>query len=333
MKNKLEKLKVAGLVLSVGTIAVLLGCQSGNTSGGDVTNTNEVATGSSGSLALSLVDGTKLTTGTFQGFRVKATDSSGKPISNIDITCDTEKGLSLVEPTSGVEHTEPDGMISGKVGCDFPGSYVMTCSLPAPSGVESSQTIVCQGQRPAGFTGWTGAGGGGLGGGSANNDTTSRVRISSVVFSDTGTLDALTSSIDITQGSCVVSGSTPTIEPFFDSQAKFSLVNNSPYLVKITGMSYKLADAYGTGATASSGTLSLTGSAAQAVDANGGTGDVSSLLFFQNGGSKYVYTGNALTSGFKNITFTLYGENELGETFKITTSTSLSFNNFNRCSS
>jgi hypothetical protein len=98
-------------------------------------------------------------------------------------------------------------------------------------------------------------------------------------------------------------------------------------------MQYRISSPAG-GTAATSGKLNLTGSAAQAVDANGGTGTVSSLLFDASNGGKAVFRGPQITTaGFKNIVFTLTGENELGEKFTIKTSTSLSFDNFNRCSS
>jgi hypothetical protein len=331
MKKKISNVKVGGLLFSLVALGIFLGCQSGNTSGGDVDQGGEVPSGQSGTLTLSLTDGMSQTTGTMQGFRVEARDSNGSPVPNIRITCDTEDGLALVEPTSGFENTESNGMMSGKVGCENPGSYIMICRLPSPSGIKASETIVCQGQRPAGFVGWPGSGGGGLGGGSSITDTISKVRVTSVTASDNGTSDSSTTSIDITQSICD-SGGTPTAEPFFDSSATFTIVNNSTSIVKITAMSYKVANAYGDGRTATSGKLRLTGSASQAIDSNGGTGTVSSLLFDANGGNKDVYGGSALSSGFKNVVFTLYGENELGDKFEIKSATALSFSNFNRCS-
>jgi hypothetical protein len=331
MKKRIEKIKAGSLILSLVLIGVLIGCQSGNTSGGDVADDGEFGSGKSGSLSLTLTSGTQLRTGAMQGFRVAARDASGSPIQNIRITCDTEDGLALIEPNTGIEQTDGNGEMSGKVGCNNKGSYLMMCRLPSPSSARASETIVCTGERPSGFNGWPSAGGGGLGGGSSDIDTISRVRVTDVDVADSGSFDSATSSIDIVQGVCD-SGGTPTIEPFFDTSVRFSITNNSNSIVRFTGMRYTVSDAYGTGTTATSGKLSVTGSAATAVDSNGGTGQVDSLLFDAQSGAKAIFGGNTLTAGFKNVTFTLYGENEIGDTFEVKTAVALSFDGFNRCS-
>ena len=318
--------------LSIITLAGLCiaGCQ-GSTSGDPVDLTGGATQGATGSLSLLFTQSKTLTTGTYQGFRVVTKDSSGVGIPSIRVTCDTENGLSLIEPTAGYENTDSNGEFSGKVGCNKPGSWLMICRLPSPSGVRDAQSIVCQGDRPAGFTGWSGAAGGGLGGGNGDNTTLSGVRVSSVLVSDTGD-STPTTSIDITQGGCVSSG-TVTPEPFHDSSVKFTVVNNSPYLIQLTSMTYTVANADGTGASSTSGSLDLTASASASVDANGGTGTFDSLLFQASSGTKKVYNGATFAAGFKNVTFTLSGQNELGEKFTVKTATALSFANFNRCTS
>ena len=322
MKNKIT------VVAAIAALALTsLGCQTGNTGGGDIDHSDGFAPGGSGSISLVLNSRT-ITTGQFDGFRVSAKDEDGAPVPDLRITCDTEAGLALIEPTAGFETTDSNGEISGKVGCERSGSYLMICRAPAPSSTRDSMTIICQGDRPTGFTGFPGSAGGGLGGGSVDNNTIAGIRIAAISVTDTGSFDAFTTSIDTVHNACA---DATTTEPFFDSSVRFSIVNNSPYVLTFKSLKYVVANAYTGGASGTSGTLSLTGSAAQAVDANGGTGMVDSLLFPATGGTKSVYNGSPISDGFKNITFTLTGTNELGETFQVKASTALSFGNFNRC--
>lgn len=331
MKNR-SILTLAGCALLGGAIA-LVGCQSGNTSGGDIDNTGtQYDPNESGSMSLSLEDGDHLTTGAIGGFRVFVKDSNGDPVVNMPVTCDTESGLALVEPTTGVENTDSNGQISGKVGCNLPGSFLLACRTQTVSAKRKSATVICQGAVPNGFDGYPG--GGGLGGGSADDDTISRVRITDVSVYDTGSQDTATTSIDITQSSCDDGSGTPTVEPFYDSSVKFTVVNDSRFVVRFTTMKYTVTNASSSGGTVSSGTISLTGPASVAVDGNGGSSTISSLLFDASGGGKRIYgsSSNISIAGFKNVKFTLNGENELGESFTITASTALSFDSFNRCS-
>ena len=321
------------LALTTITFGLLLafGC-GGNTDGGAITDNDAPNPSDAGSIRMAFTKGERIPTGSFQGFRVYVRDASGIGEAGVRVTCDTEDGLALIEPTSGIAQTDGNGELSGKVGCENPGSFVIACRSGSPA-ARVSETVICEGARPSGFTGFPGAGGGGLGGGSSDNDTTSRVRVSSVSVSDDGSVDSNTTSIDIVQSGCNNGSGTVTPEPFFDTLVKFSIVNNTTSIIKISSMQYRISSPAG-GTAATSGKLNLTGSAAQAVDGNGGTGTVASLLFDASGTGKAVYRGPQITTaGFKNIVFTLFGENELGEKFTIKTSTSLSFDNFNRCAS
>lgn len=329
--DKKALLKFSAIALLAG--GLLVGCQSGNTSGGEVDHdSTQYDPNESGNMRVELVDGDELRVALTTGFRVYATDSEGAPVTQMRVTCDTEDGLALIEPTTGVESTDSNGQISGRVGCENPGSYLLACRLQGVSARRKSVTVRCTGDRPAGFVGFPGSGGGTLGGGSADNDTISSVRITNVAVSDAGG-DESTTSIDIEQSVCA-SGGTPTAEPFFDTSATFTVTNNSPFILQITGLRYRVSNANGSGGTVSSGTLGVTGSAAATVDANGGSGEISSLIFDANGSGKRFFgsSSNISSPGIKNITFTLIAENEVGQSFEVSTTTALSFDNFNRCS-
>jgi hypothetical protein len=324
-------MKIFKIAFSAAALLLLIQGCGGNTDGGDSSTPDNPTAADAGTINFEFPSGTTIRTGDFKGFRVRLRDADGAPATGVRVTCDTENSLALIEPTSGAEQTDGNGEMSGRVGCANPGSYVLACRSGSP-GLRATETIICDGNRPAGFTGFPGAGGGGLGGGSADNDTISNIRVTSVSVSDDGTSTG-TTSIDINQDLCRNSSNTPTPEPFFDTSVTFNLTNNTRSIIKITQMEYRISSPAG-GSAVTSGRLNLTGNAAQAVDSNGGTGTVSSLLFDAASGGKSVFRGPGITSsGFKNIVFTLYGENELGEKFTVKTSTALSFDNFNRCSS
>lgn len=329
--DKKALLKFSGLgLLAIGFLA---GCHSGSTDGGDVDHTGtQYDPAGSGAMRLDLVED-ELTVGEIGGFRVYATDAKGAPVTQMRITCDTENGLALIEPTSGVETTDSNGQISGRVGCNVEGSYLIACRLQGVSARRQSATVRCSGDRPAGFTGFTGAGGGGLGGGSVDPDTISTIRVTAVAVSDGGTTEASTTSIDILQGTCTT-GTETTPEPFYDSSVKLTVTNNSPFIVRFTGLRYRVSNGTDSGGTFTSSAIAVNGEAATGVDANGGKGTVDSLFLDASGnGKRYIGSStNIPTPGIRNVTFILTGTTEIGEEFEVTGSTALSFDNFNRCS-
>lgn len=333
MRNR-TKSALLTLFLTI-LLGVVLGCQQGNTSGGEIDHQSGQADSSSiGSVALELPDGEELQTGDMMGFRVYAKDRNDAPITDIRVTCDTEKGLALIEPTSGHETTDSNGQISGKVGCDNAGSYLLACRLQSSSR-RDTVTVKCVGDRPAGFSGFAGAGGGTLGGGNSDNTTNSGARISSITAYDTGDFSTATTSIDIAQDVCTTNG-TATPEPFYDSGVKFTVVNDTPYLLLLKSYKYTVSNAFGTGTSFTSSTIKFTSSASAAADANGGTGTVQALfLDASSGGKRYVGSNQNIpltATGFKNITFTITADNELGEEMEIKGSEALSFDDFGRCS-
>ncbi len=331
--NKKAIIRFSALALLAG--GVFAGCQSGNTDGGDVDHTStQYDPGESGRMRLELVDGDELAVGLTTGFRVYATDSQGAPVTQMRVTCDTEDGLALIEPTSGVESTDSNGQISGRLGCENPGSYLLACRLQGVSARRQSVTVKCTGDRPIGFNGFPGAGGGTLGGGSADNDTITTLRISSVRVSDNGSSEGSTTSIDTEQGVCN-SGGTPTVEPFFDTSATFTITNNSPFIFRAKSLRYRISNAFADGRSFTSSSIGLSGDAAAAIDANGGAGTASTLIFDANGsGKRYIgSTANIDISGVRNVNFTLTLENDLGQEVEATTTVALSFDSFNGCSS
>lgn len=273
------------------------------------------------------------------GFHARAFDAAGSPVPNIKISCDSEQGVAIIEPTTGTEITDDGGQISGKIGCELPGSYQFGCRLPAGANRRKFVTIKCSGPIPNGFNGFDGAAGGGLGtGGAAGNEdgglggtNPEGVRITEISISDSGDTSS-TTSIDTTLSDCDTDATTFTPEPFFDTTVTLKVLNNSNSNIRFTSMKYSVPNASGSGsATFTSSSISLIGEAAP----NGGEATFSSILIFDANGLGKRFNGASANMpsslGFRNVTFSITGTNDLGDTVTITGSKALSFDGFNNC--
>lgn len=322
------------------------GC-GGNTSGdgtsGQGTAFNDE---SAGRINLVLVKD-RISVADTSGFRVVVTDERGDPVPNIEIACDTERGLALLEPTTGFELTDNGGQMSGRVGCVTPGSYQIGCRLPVGGGKRSLQSVVCEGSVPAGFTGFAGAGGGTLGigqspgsGGAIPPANLGSIVLSDVIINENGS-DTL--SVDVSRGSCgfkdqngdgdATDPGDVVPEPFSDSLAKFQVQNESSEAVNFSSFSYEVSGSSGSGSAFGSSELSL--SLGADVPAKG-TASLTGLFLRANNGGKSFTGSSALISsslGFRNVTFTLYGTSSSGRSIQVESSVGLSFGNFNKCSS
>ncbi len=310
-------------------------CNSGSTDGGGSSGADDqfVSTDNSVGRVELDVNEDRLSIGDTSGFFVRVVDAKGAPVSATRISCDTEQGLALIEPTTGSEITDSNGSMSGRVGCELPGSFQIACRLPIGANKRKFATVVCSGDIPAGFTGWPDAGGGGLGGGvdTSGNDGPLDIRVSAVEFYDTGDFENSTTSIDIAQGTC---GTAPdlTAEPFFDSHIRFTITNNTNEAIRLTKYRYTVNNFNGTGGSHTSPFINFLGEV-KTVDANGGAGSVFGLFLDANSGGKSLFGRNDLLTadGFKNMTFTIVGIKGSGEEISITVRGSASFDNFNNC--
>jgi hypothetical protein len=274
------------------------------------------------------------------GFFARVYDAAGAPVPNIRIACDSEEGVAILEPTSGFETTDSGGAISGRIGCEVPGSYLFGCRLPVGGNKRKFVTVKCQGPIPNGFTGFPGAGGGGLGGGTASGNDggvggvdPSGVRITDISVSDRGTGEG-TSSIDTVISDCDTDPTTFTAEPFFDTSATFKVVNNSNRTIRFTELRYRVPNASG------SGTSSFTSSPVRFIGEalpNGAEATFSQIIIFNAEGLGKSFNGAGANIpsnlGFRNVTFELTGETDIGESVTITGSEALSFDNYNNCGS
>lgn len=329
---------------SLATAALLVGC-NGDTDGGrasgsgfrdDVFVSDDTTTGS---ITLQVED-PELQVGETSGFLVFVKNADGQPVSGTNVVCDSEEGVAIIEPTQGNEITDDIGAISGRIGCERPGSFQLACRLSTGANKRDLFGVKCRGEVPADFQGFPGAAGGGLGGGVAvTNDGQVRITAISVQEDTLSTDTDFDASIDVVQQTCE-SGSTVEPEPFFDTYAAIKIENNLREKVKLSYVEYSVPNANRRGQTFNSQRLGVTSFASSTLDANGDIQTIVLPVFKAFGGSKYF--GNAPGSGesgleiagnlgLKTITFTVVGQTSSGKSVSISGDVTVSFSNFDNC--
>ena len=109
-------LSLLGVTLFGAVVVGVAGCQ-GSTDGGEAANpdyNDDVYIGdesSTGSIRVQL-NQASMAVGDTSGFKAYVTDSKGQPIANTSVVCDTEQGVALIEPNTGYELTNSDGVMS-----------------------------------------------------------------------------------------------------------------------------------------------------------------------------------------------------------------------------
>jgi hypothetical protein len=337
----LLKRSFASTLLSVMTtgivslsITMLYGCNGNPTSGGgenfldDTFGESDSTTG-----RIEITAPEELQVGSTGEFVAIVYDANNAPVRDISVTCDSEDGLAIIEPSRGFGLTSQRGGMSGVLGCEAPGSLRFGCRLPVGTDKRAFVTVRCQGTVPAGFTGFQGAAGGGLGGGVVNGNASDPDNFRVTGISVLNVAAKATSSIDITRNTCGATTSSAednTPEPYGDDSVEFTVVNTSPFLVRFNRMRYVVEDATGNGRDYRSPFLAISGDAVSA--ASNATVKVSSLFMDATVPNKSFANGSTRPStGFKNVTFTVFGESESGEEVSTSGSVTLSFDDFQNC--
>lgn len=338
----MDRIKLVMKSLMLGWLVVALGlcaCNSSKTSESgesDLDSPFVASDDATGTITLTAYTN-PLAVGSTGKFRVTVLDMNGDPVPQIDVSCDSEKEIAIVEPTLGHELTDAWGNMSGVYGCVAEGSFQLACRLPLGANKRDFVTIVCQGTAPPDFQGWPDAAGGTLGGGVDTSDQEGEgefgIRITSLSFED-GPNDN-TFSIDVVQDVCDATATPVDYEFFTDTIVTFRVVNNSNQIVRFSRYSYVVSNFDGAGNKHFSPSLSLIGEAEVSLDANGGEGEFSAVFMDANGGGKRYFGRTENVSGggigFKNIKFTLNGKNSSNDDVKAVASTSLSMDNFDNC--
>jgi hypothetical protein len=334
----------------VGSIAALWGCLGGqgstdggsgadNNSRGSVFVADETTTGG---LEIE-VEEASIAVGDTSGFFVRVQNARQDGVSNINVACDSEAGVAIIEPQTGYELTNGAGVMSGVIGCERPGSFQLVCRLSVGANRRKFVSVRCTGDIPSGFQGFPGAGGGGLGGGAQTNDD-GDVRIVSTGFVDDGdslAADVATSeSIDIVQDfDCDNLPTTVDIEPFYDTYVKLKVQNNLAERVRFSYLQYSVSNVDGNGTEFTSKRLGITQEIDSSLSTEGGTSTTIFVPVFKiyNGGK---YVGDPLgvgiqitNSSFQTVSFSLVGETASGDSVEVNAQATASFSNFTRCSS
>ncbi|MCB0320533.1 MAG: hypothetical protein KDD60_06355 [Bdellovibrionales bacterium] len=357
IKRKQAMVKVFGyLGMSLVGLGALTGCMGGSTETDQADLSGAfVATDSTvGTIRIKLNE-SRMNVSETSGFLVSVRNQDGAPVERISVSCDTEAGLALLEPSLGRELTDSNGNMSGILGCERPGSFQMACRLPIGSNLRTFVDVVCEGDVPAGFSGFGGsAGGGGLNGGSGGVSVgddgapggagTEGIRITRISVYDQGEVSGGgTTSVDTASHICSSSDDATCVddgETLFDSHVEFTILNDSNKAIRLTGFNFTVPSANGTGtATFDSKTIQFASSLE--VPAFGGEESFYGLFLDVVAntsagcgiGKRFPDSSSAIpiNLGFRTITFTVYGTNELGEEIAVKGTTTLSFFDVDRC--
>ena len=327
--------------------AGMLGCMggSGSTDGGSAENPDfrdDVFVGdasTAGTIKVSLTS-SNIAVGATSGFMVYVKDGNGEPVPNINVVCDSEQGVAILEPTTGYELTNENGEMSGRIGCRSPGSYQLVCRLNIGANKRQFVSVRCSGDIPSGFTGFPGAAGGGLGGGSQST-TDGDIQIVAAGFVDDGDFTGsvpVDASIDIVQGSnCDSDATTNDPEPFYDTYAAISVRNNLSERVEFSSLKFILYNFNNTGDQFESTEIALTTQSNSSVESKGETTTILVPIFKAASGCKFPGTPQAACSGafsaegLGTVEYILTGESASGELVTLTANTTAAFANYNRC--
>ncbi|MCB0328327.1 MAG: hypothetical protein KDD70_01655 [Bdellovibrionales bacterium] len=362
-KNSVTASLLLGLV--VFGMPLLFGCNSGgngdqgtNFDGLFVVNDETV-----GRIEIS-VNSTSLAVGDTSGYKVGVKNQDGAAVPAIPVSCDSELGVEIIEPTTGQEITNSFGEISGVLGCAAPGSFQFGCRLPTGVNLRKFVQIQCTGAVPAGFTGFGSSAGGGLGSGTGSGGVavgddgspggtgTEGIRLTEIAINDSGSITPFanpTLSVDTRQRNCEISGGEADCEGFFDTVISFSIVNNSNQIIRVSGYNYTISNADGAGTTFTSTTL-LPAPIESGIASNGGEQDYSALFAEVTGNTgnnesspmagdecsatkRFAGQSSAIPSdlGFRTVTVRVFYTNESGDSGTATGRISLSFDAFDNC--
>lgn len=331
-------------------VVVCVGCMGGqgSTDGGsgaehgleDDTFVSDEST--TGSLILDVAS-TSIEVGNTSMFSVRAINARRQPVANINVACDSEQGVAILDPQRGYALTDGGGIMSGVIGCEAPGSFQFLCRLAVGANRRRSVTVTCTGDVPSGFQGFPGAAGGGLGGGSYTNDD-GDVRVTAVGFIDSAftsrdDMPPAGTSIDISQiADCDLDVTTFDPEPFYDTYVKLVVENNLAEQVRFEYLQYSVSDVDTQGTEFTSKRLGLTQDVGSTLANGGGSAEIVMPIFKAYGGGKYV--GDPLGDGIQitnrallTVNFTLVGETAQGEPVRVQGQSTASFGDFVACGS
>ena len=341
ISKRMSKLIIAIVITSAFS---LYGCSSGSTNNEETDFGDNFVSSDSGSLRL-VVSDSSLAVGQITSFSVQARGVDGSGASDVRVTCDSEAGLAITEPTSvnddlagnaSTGFTDDFGDLSGGAGCERAGSYRIRCSA---ANMSSATSIRCEGD---GFASFAGSAGGGLGGGVT--DTQDDVDdLAGVIFrtlqlapgvSDGGEFGT---QVDINQDVCEVNPDSGEVifEPFVTDSFSFEVENRTDTRITFTTFEFSVPEASGSGTAAyNSGPVSflLVVDAGSETTPATGSAQVPSFLTTNGGDKRGAGVGFIFGQiGDRNVTVRLTGTDEQGDSFSISATTTIDFLNLNNC--
>jgi hypothetical protein len=340
-KLELRRYWYFGSILIIAGFSIV-SCGGSNTGGSqDYTGTEFVSDDESvGSISLALEE-KEVSVGDTTELKVSAVNSLGAPVSNLQIACDTEGELALIEPQTGRFMTGSGGVASGVVGCSANGSFAIGCRIANGGGRRKFEHIKCTGEPPVDFAGFPGAAGGGLGGGvfqptpapNQDIDDLRGLRIASLEIDTIGGEPDVAPDIDLQGGVCdsgtPTDPSDDTVEPFGNDTIVIGIVNDSNETVNLTGFRYTVQNGASNGGTYTSPLIKATG-----VATPSGTIDLAGIIFTStNSGKAYANNNTVIPAnlGLRNVSITVEGESASGQPVEINASFAADFDNFNYC--
>ncbi len=325
MTGNIGKKACRAVLFSASAAFILAGCSGGGDTGNHTDNPSDgtfVATPETVGTFVLQVNNANPNVGEVVGFFAGAKNTRGEGVQGIEIYCDSEKGVALIEPTTGHEMTDSIGAISGKFGCETPGSYQLMCRMATGAFLRKAVTIRCSGPIPADFTGFPDAGGGTLGGGGGSKDGTTA--INSITFDD-GTITG-TQSIDIQQNpNCGTDLANPTPEAFGDTMVHITITNSSASTITVPSYTFSVGSSF------QSSVIALGGESMTV--APGASATFTSVFAYQNNTAKYFSGEDApiSVSGVQNVEIAVQVISADGNTYELLGEVALKFANIDRC--
>ncbi len=348
-RTKMLKAKLGRTLLGTFCIAAILSigiaaCNTGGTSNdgsadaADTPSGQYISDGGAGGSLTIRISGS-LTVGGTTGFTVTALDAAGAPLAFIRIFCESERGIAIIEPSSGgtsFESTGPNGLMSGRLGGLTPGSYIMECRGPEGFNLVARTQITISGSIPEGFQGFPGAAGGNLGGGflvdqTPDPDGTVGVRVTGISIFDSGSTSSSDSQIDLTQTSDC-DGDTETVdpEPVFFTNFSLAISNGSAARAFVDTVTITVASP-----TALTSLISLVACEIPPLSSATCSGPFAEFQGTATSGNpiakSLIGTSTSLAAGTFNTTFAIAGTDEDGGTFTDSAGLALVYGSVNRC--
>ena len=147
LKSKFGRVLVGILATSLFAVTYV-GCQGGGDTDGNPDSAGVgsqlVSDGGSGSTLTISATG-PIPVGSTIPFTVTAIDPNGAPLAFIRISCESESGIAILEPSRGggaFESTGSAGVMSGVLGGLTPGSYVLECRGPEGFNLVALQEVM-----------------------------------------------------------------------------------------------------------------------------------------------------------------------------------------------